>query len=58
MPMSMPRNFFALCRDADQNSIRRIPLDAGTQRKLEVLFDKQEKQFLDGRDEEIPFAGD
>ncbi|MCY4235730.1 MAG: hypothetical protein OXE74_05440 [Cyanobacteria bacterium MAG CAR2_bin_4] len=56
--MSMPRNFFALCRDADQNSIRRIPLDAGTQRKLEVLFDKQEKQFLDGRDEEIPFAGD
>ena len=58
MPMSMPRNFFALCRGAsNQNSVWRIPLDATTQRDLEVLFDKQEQQFLDGRDEEVPFTG-
>lgn len=58
MTMSMPRNFFALCRVSNQSSVQRIPLDADTQKGLGGLFDKQEQQFLDGRDEEIPFAGD
>lgn len=58
MTMSMPRNFFALCKVSNQNSVQRIPLNADTQNGLGVLFDKQEQQFLDGRDEEVPFAGD
>lgn len=58
MPRSMPRNFFALCRVSNQDSVRRIPLDADTQKDLGILFDKQEQQFLDGRDEEFPFTGD
>ncbi|KKZ10169.1 MAG: hypothetical protein TQ37_09340 [Candidatus Synechococcus spongiarum 15L] len=58
MLMSMPRNFFAFCRGADQDSIRRIPLDADTQNALGVLFDDQEQQFLEGREEEVPFTGD
>lgn len=58
MPVSMPRNFFALCRSGHQDGVQRIPLDASIQKGLEDLFDKQEQQFLDGRNDEVLFTGD
>lgn len=54
----MPRTFSALCRINDALTVRRIPLKAGLQGELEQMFDRQEQDFLNGRDEEIDFNGD
>lgn len=54
----MPRTFFAICREGDNNVIRRIPIRAAVQGELEQLFDDQEQAFLQGRDEEVEFNGD
>ena len=54
--MPMPSNLFALCRRNHHDRVRRIPLEARVQQELEELFDRQEQQFLDGRDDEISFT--
>lgn len=54
----MPRTIFALCRINNELIVRRIPLKAGLQDEIEQMFDQQEQEFLDGRDEEVAFNGD
>jgi len=54
----MPRTFFAICRIADENVVKRIPIRTAVQDELERLFDAQEQTFLAGRDEEVDFDGD
>lgn len=53
----MPRTLFALCRSDGANVVRRVPLENGVQTEIESVFDQQEAQFFDGRDELIEFDG-
>ena len=54
----MARTLFALCKQDGQNVVRRVPLEAGVQGEVEVIFDEQERFFFHGKDEPIEFNGD
>ena len=53
----MSRTLFALCRQDDMDTIRRVPLALKVQSDVESMFDEQEHDFYFGRDEFIPFTG-
>ncbi|MDO6727255.1 hypothetical protein Q4544_09950 [Cognatishimia sp. 1_MG-2023] len=54
----MCRTLFALCREKNKNVVRRVPLERGVQDEVEQMFEAQERQFFDGKDEPIEFNGD
>ena len=53
----MERNLFAVCRTGDGLVTKRVPLNAELQKDVADMFDDQERRFLQGVTEEVPFQG-
>lgn len=53
----MPQNLFAACREGGSLFTKRVPLKAGVQNDLKVVFREQEDAFREGVRREIPFDG-
>lgn len=51
-------NLLALCRDANGNTIKRIPMDGALQNPVMQIFSDQEAAFRAGRPNEVAFDGD
>jgi hypothetical protein len=53
----MTETLFAMLKSDDGYEIRRVPVDANVQAQLDILFEDQEKSFLDGVEKFIEFNG-
>ena len=53
----MPTNLLAICRVAEELTIKRVKVTAEVQRQLEGIFIQQEQNFRSGTTEEIEFDG-
>ena len=53
----MPENLFAACRVNGELVPKRVRLDGTIQDQIEAIFARQEEDFFEGADEEVPFDG-